>query len=282
MADEELEPVELESEESEEETTTEAADEDKTEGAEAEDEGDEVIVSIGEETPPPDEKESAPEWVRELRKKNREDQRKIRELEEKLKAVTVADKPADLGKKPTLEDFDYDSERFEQELESWFERKREHDARQSSQKAAEEKQQQEWQAKLDEYQKSKAALKVKDFDDYEEVIRETFDTTQMGVVIHGSDKPALLVAALGRNPTKARELASIKDPVKFAFAIAKLEDKLKVTNRKAAPPPEKTVRGNAAISGSVDSTLERLREEAAKTGDFSKVNDYKRKLRAKA
>ena len=33
-------------------------------------------------------KKDAPEWVRELRKKNREDQRKIRELEEKLKAVT--------------------------------------------------------------------------------------------------------------------------------------------------------------------------------------------------
>jgi hypothetical protein len=78
-----------------------------------------------------------------------------------------------------------------------------------------------------------------------------------------------------------KELSSIKDPVKFAFAVAKLETQLKVSNRKAAPPPEKVVKGTGRVSGSVDSTLERLREEAAKSGDMSKVIAYKRQMRAK-
>ena len=40
-------------------------------GQEAANDDDEVIVSIGEESPPQEEKEPAPEWVRELRKNYR-------------------------------------------------------------------------------------------------------------------------------------------------------------------------------------------------------------------
>ena len=43
-------------------------------------------------------------------------------------------------------------------------------------------------------------------------------------------------------------------------------------NRKAAASPERTISsGGGRISGSVDSTLDRLRDEALKTGDLSKV-----------
>ena len=69
--------------------------------------------------------------------------------------------------------------------------------------------------------------------------------------------------------------------MKFSFAVAKLETQLKVTNRKA-PPPEKTVKTGTGRASAVDSTLERLREEAAKTGDMTKVIAYKRQQRAKA
>jgi len=60
-----------------------------------------------------------------------------------------------------------------------------------------------------------------------------------------------------------------------------LETKLKVTSRKTAPAPEKTIKGSGALSGSSDSQLERLREEAARTGDMSKVVAYKQKLKRK-
>lgn len=252
-----------------------APDAEATQEASAEDE---LIVTIGEEAPPQEEEKPAPEWVRELRKQHRELQKRNRELEAKL-TQDQAPKAPEIGKKPTLEDYDYDAEKFENSLAQWFERKRQADEQAAKVQADIEKQQQEWQARLQGYGKAKAELKVKDYDDAEGIVQESFNTTQQGVILQGADNPALLVYALGKNPKKAKELASISDPVKFAFAIAKLETQLKVTNRKAAPPPEKTVQGTGRVSGTVDSTLDRLRAEAEKTGNYSKVMAYKRQKR---
>jgi hypothetical protein len=106
------------------------------------------------------------------------------------------------------------------------------------------------------------------------------DQTQQGIIVHGSVEPTLLVYALGKNEAKAKELAAIKDPVKFAFAVAKLEATLKVTTRKPSTAPETTITGNSRPSGAIDSTLERLREEASRTGDYTKVTAYKRSKRS--
>jgi len=242
---------------------------------------DEVIVSIGEEAPPPEEQTHAPEWVRELRKTNRELQRQNRELQGKLQSTAQTEtKPVVLGKKPSLEEYDYDADKFEQALANWFERKRQADEAHAKQEAEVMNQQKAWQAKLDGYGKAKAELRVKDFEDAEAVAQELFNITQQGVVLQGADNPALVIYALGKNPKKAKELSDIKDPVKFAFAVAKLEKELKVTNRKAAPPPERIVSGTGRVSGAVDSTLERLREEAARTGNMTKVIQYKAQKRA--
>jgi hypothetical protein len=238
---------------------------------------DDVVVSIGEESPPQEEEARAPEWVRELRKSNREKERKIRELEAKLNAAPIETKPVALGKKPTLEDCDYDSEEYERKLAGWYDQKREYDAAEADAQAQRDAEAKAWQDKLDSYAKARASLKVRDYEDAEAVALETFNVTQQGIVLQGSDNPALIIYALGKNTNKAKELASITDPVKFAFAVAKLETQLKVTNRKAAASPERTIStGGGRISGSVDSTLDRLREEALKTGDMSKVMAYKR------
>jgi len=243
-------------------------------------ESDEVVVSIGEEAPPPEEQTQAPEWVRELRKTNRELQRQNRELQGRLQTSAQTEiKPVVLGKKPSLEDHDYDAEKFEEALTNWFERKRQADEINAKQEAEVMTQQKAWQAKLEGYGKAKAELRVKDFDDAEAMAQELFNVTQQGVMLQGADNPALVVYALGKNQKKAQELAAIKDPVKFAFAVAKLEKDLKVTNRRAAPPPERIVSGTGRVSGAVDSTLERLREEAARTGNMTKVIQYKAQKR---
>lgn len=240
-----------------------------------------VVVTIGEEAPPAeDEHANAPEWVRELRKTNREDKRRIRELEEKLKTGTAETKPAvTLGAKPKLEDHDYDADKYEQALANWYEQKRQVDDQAAKAQAEAKSANEAWQAKLTSYGKAKTELKVKDFDDAEATVQETLSSTQQGIILQGAENPALLVYALGKNPKKAKELASITDPVKYAFAVAKLETQLKVTNRKAAPAPERTVRGTGSVSGTVDSQLERLRAEAEKTGDHTKVIAYKRAKR---
>ena len=279
MADEEL-AVEVETEEVETEET-EQVDGETPEAEQSED--DEIVVTIGDESPPSEDEEGfkgpAPDWVKELRKANREKDKRIRELE--AKANQAADTKMALGNKPKLEDYDYDAEQYEQALEAYHERKREHDSVEAEKRKAEEAQQREWQAKLDAYNSDKSKLKIKDFDEAEMVVQETLNQTQQGIILHGADNPALLVAALGLNPKKAKELAAINDPVKFAFAVAKLEKELKVTNRKA-PPPEKTLSGNAGISSAVSgSTLERLADKARQTGDWTDYFAAKRKTKSK-
>jgi len=239
----------------------------------------EVIVSIGEDAPPPEEQTPAPEWVRELRKTNRELQRQNRELQSKLQVQPTENKPVAIGVKPKLEDHDYDAEKYEEALTSWFERKRQADDTNAKQEAEVMNQQKAWQAKLDGYGKAKAELRVRDYEDAEAIAQEVFSITQQGVILQGAENPALVVYALGKNPKKAKELAEVTDPVKFAFAVAKLEKELKVTNRRAAPAPERIVTGTGRSSGAVDSTLERLREEAARTGNMTKVIQYKAQKR---
>ena len=239
----------------------------------------EVVVSIGEEAPPPEEHTPAPEWVKELRKTNRELQRQNRELQARVQAAPPETKPVVIGNKPKLEDHDYDADKYEEALANWFERKRQADEVNARQEAEVMNQQKAFQAKLDGYGKAKAELRVKDFEDAEEVALQVFSITQQGVLLQGADNPALVVYALGKNPAKAKKLAEIKDPVKFAFAVAKLEKDLKVTNRRQAPAPERIVTGTGRSSGAVDSTLERLREEAARTGNMTKVIAYKAQKR---
>jgi hypothetical protein len=216
-----------------------------------------------------------------LRKTNRELQRQNRELQGKLKSTAQTEtKPVVVGKKPSLEEHDYDAEKFEAAMADWFERKRQADDANAKQEAEVMTQQKAWQSKLEGYGKAKAELRVKDFEDAEAVAQEVFNVTQQGIVLQGADNPALVIYAIGKNPKKAKELSDIKDPVKFAFAVAKLEKELKVTNRKAAPPPEKIVSGTGRVSGAVDSTLERLREDASRTGNMTKVIAYKAQKRS--
>jgi hypothetical protein len=240
----------------------------------------EVVVSIGEEAPPPEEHTPAPEWVRELRKTNRELQRQNRELQSKLQVQPTEIKPVAIGAKPKLEDHDYDADKYEEALTGWFERKRQADEVNAKQQAEVMNQQKAWQAKLDGYGKAKAELRVRDYEDAEAVAQEVFSITQQGVILQGAENPALVVYALGKNPKKAKELAEVSDPVKFAFAVAKLEKELKVTNRRAAPAPERIVSGTGRSSGAVDSTLERLREEASRTGNMTKVIQYRAQKRS--
>jgi hypothetical protein len=54
---------------------------------------------------------------------------------------------------------------------------------------------------------------------------------QQAILKKGAANPALMVLRTGTHPKKLQELASIKDPVKFAVAVGKLETEVKVTKR---------------------------------------------------
>jgi len=279
-----IEEDEVEEPDVEEEEVDASDDTDDTE-AEAEDD-DEVVVSINGVSPDPEDEEEtrAPTWVRDLRKQYREEKKRVKELEQRIEHLSQGQQPArqPLGEKPTLEAADYDTERYERELAAWYERKRENDGRLAAVQAERAASQRAWEQQLGSYQTAKSNLRVRDFDRAEEIVQDTLSVMQQGLIVQGAEDPALLVYAIGKNPVKAKELSSITDPVKFAFAVARLEKDLKVTKRKAASQPEKKISGNGRPSGSVDNTLDRLRAEAERTGDYTKVTQYKRQMRQSA
>ena len=242
----------------------------------------EIVVSIGNEEPPPepDASQEAPAWVKDLRKQNREYQKRIRQLERNTQAPAAQGETTTAPpKKPTLADVDYDTGAYEAKLDEWYKAKAAYDQKANERQREADAVKGAWEAKISGYNTAKAELKARDFDDAEAVIADTLSVTQQGIILDGAEKPALLIYALGKNPKKAAELAAIQNPVAFAAAIGRLEASLKVTQRKPSAAPEQIPSGNARKTGAVDNTLERLREEAGKTGDFTKVMAYKRQAK---
>jgi len=221
---------------------------------------------------------AAPAWVKDVRKRNRELERELREAKKKL-TEAAAPKEIQLGPKPTLEQSDYDAVKFEASLADWMEKKRVADEKAAAAAAEAQSADAKWKAKLAAFQEAKSDLQLPDYPEAENVVTDLLTQVQQSIIVHGAKNAALLVYALGKNEEEARKLAAIKDPVEFAFAVARLEERMKVEGRKPATAPEERIVASGKPSATVDSTLERLRAEAAKTGDYTKVTAYKRQHR---
>jgi len=242
---------------------------------------DEVVLTIAGEEPKVEEEELKP-WVNELRKNYRDSQRENRMLKEQLKAVQPNQQNTiDPGKKPTLEQFEFDTEEYEKELSIWYDRKRLAEDAELKIQADREREQEEWNKKLVSYNNLKSKLKFKDFGDAEELVKDSLSVIQQGLIIECAENSALVVYALGKNQQRLKELSAITSLAKFASKIGALEKDLSVKKRAKPPSPEKIVKGSGSTSGALNSTLEKLRAEAEKTNDYTKVYQYKREQKAK-
>lgn len=249
-----------------------------------------VVVTIGDESPAEDDDElevpeDAPTWAKRVREVSEDRRRENRELKKRLADLEAKVAPAEveteLGKEPDLEDFDYDTDAFKTAWRKWDASAKEVETRKAAKQREVEQAQETWNAKLSVYQEGKKNLRVPDFEEAEEVVLANFDQTQQGIMVQGAKDPALLAYAIGRNPAKAAELAAIKDPIAFAFAVSKMEDQVKVTSRKPSTKPEGAIKAAGKAGSALDNHLDRLRDEAERTGDYSKVMAYKRQLAAK-
>jgi hypothetical protein len=252
-----------------------------------------LVISIGDEPeakeddePPEEEIKAAPAWVRkvrttnkELEKKTRELERQLREERQKINAQAQPQEPQ-LGPKPTLADNDYDEEKYEKALDSWKEQELVIKSRKAAQEVEAKKEEEAWNAKVAAYHEKRVKLGVDDFESAKDVVVGLLSNVQQNIIIDVAKDPALIVYALGKNEAKAKELAEIKNPVHFGIAISKLEEMVKV-GKKPAVQPEVRVKGGSGVSGTTDSALERLREKAEKTGDYSEVIAYKKQREKK-
>ncbi len=208
------------------------------------------------------------------------------ELRARTKELNEARRPAapaviEVGEKPTLDGCEYDTERFEEELEAWKDRKATAAAAESTASAEAAAAQKEWHTKIAAYERGKADLRVPGKAEAEAEALASLSQHQQAIIVKYADSPAALIIALGKSPKKLETLAAMNDLGQFTFTVAKLEKELKVGKRKA-PEPEGIVRGAAPLSHTADKRLEKLEREAARTGNRTEVVRYKAELKKKA
>lgn len=299
---------------------------DSGEGGAADGEGEEdgdLIVSLGGEDEPADEDDDADEeaiagsldadapngaafariraaksdlkrQLKDVQRREQEQARRTRELEEQLQALRPAEPTIDVGAEPDLDNYtdEYDTltpeakAKFKADHAAWAQRKLDADAQKAQREQHQQQQHQQWQKRLVDVEEATGKLGVKDQKEAVQSFDSTFSIVQRGIVMGALDEPqtsALMRYALGRNTSVARKLAAINDPVKFAVAIGELKATMKVTKgKKIAPAPDKRVKSGASGVAAVGNTLDRLEAEAAKTGDRTKVARYHRELAKKA
>lgn len=253
---------------------------------------DEIEISIGDESLTSEEDDStAPAWVKTVReqsrttsKDNRKLSKRVKEQEQEilnLKSGRGAESP-EAPTKPTFEGCDYDEDKFENAISVYKDWERGQSEKLKVQQGEVDEQEKAWTSKLDNYETSRNELKVKHFEEAEDVVRSTLSDEQRGYIIDGASNPALLVYAIGRDPKRAEELSKIKNHTQFIFALAKLEKDVKVTKKRPTPPPEGKITGSASSGSAANSTLDRLREEAVRTNSITKVMAYKRQMKNKS
>jgi hypothetical protein len=231
------------------------------------DEADETVVAFEGEEP-----EAEPEnsTVRQMRQALREKDKRIKELEQ-----SSAPKPIEVGEKPTLAGCDYDEDKFAEELEAFKDREAAAKRQSATQAEQSRKANEEWQADLGAFEQKKAALAFEDRDDAIDTATTSLDMVQQAVVVKAAVDPALFLYALGKSEAKRSELAKIQDPIKLAAAVARMEGAVKVTTRKA-PAPDRPLSGSGKLPQGGDKELEKLEKEADRTGDMTRLINYKR------
>lgn len=209
--------------------------------------------------------QAAPEWVKQLRKENRE-------LKKQLKQTSQQPQVAPLREKPTITDHDFDSDAYEADLEQWFNEKAQYDEAINAQKAKDEAIDKRYVASVDKMRKIAA-----DYDEVEDAVVATLSPEKQALLKLGVEDTAKLVYALGKSPNKLAELERL-DPVSFVKQLGIMEFQMSQKSRNPNKPQPKQHELTGAAGGG-DSKLAKLEAEAAKTGDRSKVIAYRKQIK---
>lgn len=217
--------------------------------------------------------------IRTLRKQLREEKRRNRELS----TQPPQQAKIEVGPKPTMEDpdVDWDQDKFAEKMTGWLQSK--HNAEQQ-QKAEEERAantNKAWTAQLNKYEQAKARLMVPGKDELEEEALSKLSQVQQAIIVK-HPRNAEIMMALGKYPKRLNAISAVSDPVDFTYAVSDMARELKVTARRKAPEPEGIVRGGGQLSMTPASKkLEQLEKEAERTGDRTKIREYRQALKAK-
>lgn len=261
-----------EKQESTEEVTTEqqqpeekvqaSAEEVETDGEQAEEQTDEYSLRVGDEEIPLTEEDDdhvdgqpAPQWVKDLRKNNREKDKELRELRRQLEQVQsrpTEQQPQQqvdvIPPKPTLESCEYDEEAYEAALTDWHEKKGRAEQSKQQQQRQQQEYQQRFQQRVEAHKQRAAKLPVKDYQEMEEIVRAEVPDLHKEILIHCADEGSELIAyGLGKSQQLRQRVAAETDPIRAAFLLGQISKQVSLAPKpKKAIKPEPEVRGGGA------------------------------------
>lgn len=261
-----------EKQESTEEVTTEqqqpeekvqaSAEEVETDGEQTEEQTDEYSLRVGDEEIPLTEEDDdhvdgqpAPQWVKDLRKNNREKDKELRELRRQLEQVQsrpTEQQPQQqvdvIPPKPTLESCEYDEEAYEAALTDWHEKKGRAEQSKQQQQRQQQEYQQRFQQRVEAHKQRAAKLPVKDYQEMEEIVRAEVPDLHKEILIHCADEGSELIAyGLGKSQQLRQRVAAETDPIRAAFLLGQISKQVSLAPKpKKAIKPEPEVRGGGA------------------------------------
>lgn len=233
-----------------------------TESEQAEEQPDEYSLRIGDEEIQLTEEDDdhvdgqpAPQWVKDLRKNNREKEKELRELRRELEQFKS--KPAEqqpmqqvdvIPQKPTLESCDYDEVAFEQAVTDWYEKKSRAEQSKQQQQRQQQEYQQRFQQRVEAHQKRASTLPVKDYQQMEEIVRTEVPDLHKEILIHCADEGSELIAyGLGKSQQLRQRVAAETDPLRAAFLLGQISKQVSLAPKaRKAIKPEPEVRGGGA------------------------------------
>ena len=256
-----------------------------TDDTPADDDDGEVIIAFdGEEPIASAAKPDDSSVIREFRKRVRELAAENARYKAAQEAAPLVLQDEVVGPVPTLEECDWDENKLAQAIEARAERKVQIERNRLAREDAAAKQAAADAAEAAEYVKSRSSLGARDYEDAEaEFVAAVPNPAFQRLIVRAADNPAAVIYALYKSPARLAELAAITDAAKMAAAVGKLEARLKVTKTVSKVQPEKRVVGGAPVStGGVERHLAKLEAEAERTGDRTKIYQFKREQQRKA
>ncbi|MHA1045320.1 phage capsid protein [Enterobacter hormaechei subsp. steigerwaltii] len=234
----------------------------ETESEQAEEQPEEYSLRVGDEEIPLTEEDDdhvdgqpAPQWVKDLRKNNREKDKELRELRRQLEQVQS--RPAEqqpqqqsdvIPPKPTLESCEYDEAAFEQAMTDWHEKKSRAEQQMQQKERQQQEYQQRFQQRVEAHKQRAAKLPVKDYQEMEEIVRAEVPDLHKEILIHCADEGSELIAyGLGKSQQLRQRVAAETDPIRAAFLLGQISKQVHLAPKpKKAIKPEPEVRGGGA------------------------------------
>ncbi|EFQ5086472.1 scaffolding protein [Salmonella enterica] len=219
---------------------------------------------------PSSEEAKDPALVKHLRSTIKEKDRELKELR-RLSTQPAQQQPviAQPPVMPKLTDpgIDYDEDLLQEKLEQWAKDNDQYKEQQRVIKQQQEQFNEQHRLKVANYQQRAKALKVKGFAEAEQIVIDEVPKVIQDAILHESEKPEMVVLALGRNAELRKQLAEATNPVALGRLLERIESKAKTMPKaktNAATTPE--VKGS---NGAVINNLDKLKAKALETGDWT-------------